>query len=321
MATMILGAAGSALGGALGGSMAGLTTLALGKAAGATLGSMIDKRLLGLGAEPVETGRVNRFRVMGAGEGRASPAGLRSHACFGPDHLVEPLSRARRQPDRWGQGRWPADAAIQLFGQSGDCPLRGRDRARRSDLGGWRAGLATGFEQTPASGRRRSNTRSADRGDRGGGECAGLSRHGVSGHRESGSLALWKPNSAIPTSRSSGARSAICRTCRAIRRSMFGASALVPGTGEYSLATAPVYFERGKGQTDVANVHNDEGVADLVASLGHLPGRVAEHEIRFARGELVRRRPALRSLCVAPGGRTEAGRCENALAGFQRRTF
>ena len=69
MATLLLSAAGSALGGALGGGIAGIGTAVLGKAIGATLGAAIDQRLLGTGSEPVETGRVERFRVMGSREG------------------------------------------------------------------------------------------------------------------------------------------------------------------------------------------------------------------------------------------------------------
>ena len=78
MATLLLSAAGSALGGALGGSVAGLGTAVLGKAVGATLGSALDQRLLGAGSEPVETGRVERFRVMGSSEGAPLRAGLRA---------------------------------------------------------------------------------------------------------------------------------------------------------------------------------------------------------------------------------------------------
>ena len=73
MATLFLAAAGAAVGGGLGGSLAGLATAALGKAAGASLGSVIDQKLLGLGSDPVETGRVERFRVMGGAEGATLP--------------------------------------------------------------------------------------------------------------------------------------------------------------------------------------------------------------------------------------------------------
>ena len=46
--------------------------------------------------------------------------------------------------------------------------------------------------------------------------------------------------------------------------------ALVPGTGEYALATEPVHFRRGKGDSAVLNVHNDRGLPDLRASLEQL---------------------------------------------------
>ena len=46
--------------------------------------------------------------------------------------------------------------------------------------------------------------------------------------------------------------------------------ALVPGCGEYALATEQVHFKRGKGDNVVLNVHNDRGVPDLVASLDQL---------------------------------------------------
>ncbi|TDK49846.1 baseplate multidomain protein megatron [Antarcticimicrobium luteum] len=73
MATILLSAAGAAIGGSVGGTLAGLSSVAIGRAVGATLGRMIDERLLGLGAAPVETGKVDRFRLMQAGEGEPIP--------------------------------------------------------------------------------------------------------------------------------------------------------------------------------------------------------------------------------------------------------
>ncbi len=69
MATLVLSAAGAALGSSVGGTVLGLSMTAVGRFAGATLGRMIDQRVLGRGAEPVETGRIDRFRLSGAGEG------------------------------------------------------------------------------------------------------------------------------------------------------------------------------------------------------------------------------------------------------------
>ncbi len=69
MATLVLSVAGAAIGGSIGGSVLGLSAAAIGRFAGATLGRALDQRLMGQGAETVETGRVERFRLTGAGEG------------------------------------------------------------------------------------------------------------------------------------------------------------------------------------------------------------------------------------------------------------
>ena len=70
MATILLAAAGAAIGGSVGGTVAGLSTAVLGRAVGATLGRVIDQSLLGAGADPVETGKVDRFRLTNATVGQ-----------------------------------------------------------------------------------------------------------------------------------------------------------------------------------------------------------------------------------------------------------
>ena len=71
MATILLSAAGAAVGGTVGGSVLGLSTAVIGRFAGAVIGRSIDQRLLGQGSEAVESGRVSRLRLSGAGEGDA----------------------------------------------------------------------------------------------------------------------------------------------------------------------------------------------------------------------------------------------------------
>jgi len=71
MATSVLSAAGLAAGNALGGSVLGLSTGVLGRFIGATIGRVIDQKILGQGSEPVERGKVDRFRLTGASEGTA----------------------------------------------------------------------------------------------------------------------------------------------------------------------------------------------------------------------------------------------------------
>jgi hypothetical protein len=71
MATILLSAAGAAIGGMATGPILGLSGAVVGRAVGATLGRVIDQRLMatGSGSEPVERGRVDRFRITGASEG------------------------------------------------------------------------------------------------------------------------------------------------------------------------------------------------------------------------------------------------------------
>jgi hypothetical protein len=69
MATILFSAAGAAVGGSIGGTLAGLSSVAVGRAVGATLGRVVDQKILGSGAQAVETGRVDRFRLTNAGEG------------------------------------------------------------------------------------------------------------------------------------------------------------------------------------------------------------------------------------------------------------
>ena len=71
MATILFAAAGAALGAGFGGTLLGLSGAVIGRAIGATVGRAIDQRLLGGGSEPVEVGRLDRLHRMGAGEGAA----------------------------------------------------------------------------------------------------------------------------------------------------------------------------------------------------------------------------------------------------------
>ena len=73
MATVILSAAGAAVGGAVGGQALGLSAAVWGRFAGAAVGRVLDQRLLGQGSGVVEQGRVDRLRLTGAGEGAPVP--------------------------------------------------------------------------------------------------------------------------------------------------------------------------------------------------------------------------------------------------------
>ena len=69
MATILLSAAGAAIGSGFGGTVLGLSGAVIGRAVGATLGRVIDQKILGGGSDAVEVGKIERFRLTGASEG------------------------------------------------------------------------------------------------------------------------------------------------------------------------------------------------------------------------------------------------------------
>lgn len=69
MATLLFSAVGAAVGSGFGGTVLGLSGAVIGRAVGATIGRSIDQRVLGGGAEAVEVGRIDRLRLTGASEG------------------------------------------------------------------------------------------------------------------------------------------------------------------------------------------------------------------------------------------------------------
>ena len=154
MATLLLSAAGSALGGALGGGIAGIGSAVLGKAIGATLGAAIDQRLLGTGSEPVETGRVERFRVMGSSEGAPMAR------VFGRVRLAGQLiwsSRFLESVNEEEVGGKGGGTTVREYSYSVSIAValcEGRGAARRADLGGRDRARSVGGDVPAAPGNR-----------------------------------------------------------------------------------------------------------------------------------------------------------------------
>ncbi|MCC1481444.1 baseplate multidomain protein megatron [Roseibaca sp. Y0-43] len=73
MATLVLSAVGAAVGSSFGGAVLGLSGMVIGRAVGATLGRVIDQRLMGGGSQVIEQGRIERLRVTGALDGAPVP--------------------------------------------------------------------------------------------------------------------------------------------------------------------------------------------------------------------------------------------------------
>lgn len=263
MATLLLSAAGSALGG----SFAGMGALALGKAAGAVVGSAIDQRLLGLGSAPVETGRVERFRVMGSSEGAALAR------VFGRTRIAGELiwsSRFLESVSSERVGGKGGGASVREFSYSvslaialceGEVARIGRIWAdgQPVDQGGMTVRLHRGTEDQLPDPLIEAI------------EGAAPAYRGTA-YVVLENLDLTPFGNRIPQFNFEVFRrppAGLAGPPRPPALDVRGV-ALVPGCGEYALATEPVYLRRGKGDTVAANVHNDRGVPDLVASLDQL---------------------------------------------------
>ena len=268
MATIVLGAVGASLGGALGGSVLGLTGAVAGRALGATTGRIIDQRLLGAGSETVEQGRVDRFRLTGASEGTAlaqvfgrmriggqviwaSPftehAGrVRSGKGTGPQvtqySYTVSLAVALCEGTISGVGRIWADG-VEIAADSATVRVYPGDASQLPDP---KIAAVEGADRAPAY---RGTAYVVF-------EDLALDQFG--NRVPQFSFEVMRPPQG-GTEAEPGGMAAVTR-----------AVALIPGTGEYALATTPAVFSDGLGRNRVANVNSPAGVTDLTVSLGQL---------------------------------------------------
>jgi len=275
MATIVLSAAGMALGGSIGGSVLGLSMATLGRAAGATLGRVIDQRLLGGGSEPVETGRIDRFRLTGASEGAAIGKVYGRMRVAGQVIWATKFNEAVATSGG-GKGAGPT-AATTEFSYSvslaialceGDITHVGRIWADGVEIA--RADL----NMRVYSG---SQTQSPDP------KIVAVegTKH-VPAYRGTAyvvfeDLPLAQFGNRVPQftfevmhpseEAASAGTSDIARLVKGV--------ALIPGTGEYSLATTPVHLSASFGESIAINVNSPSGGTDLTASLDSLEGEMA----------------------------------------------
>ncbi|MFO1208807.1 MAG: hypothetical protein U1E40_06235 [Amaricoccus sp.] len=267
MATILLAAAGSALGGAVGGSVAGLGAMALGKAAGAVVGSALDQRLLGTGSAPVETGKVERFRVMGSSEGAALPRAFGRNRVAGQLIWSSRFLESVHSERVGGKGGGPTvreysySVSLAVALCEGEVSRVGRIWAdgQALDQSGVTFRLHPGTEEQLPDPLIEAI------------EGAAPAYRGTA-YVVFENLDLTPFGNRIPQFNFEVFRrpaDGLPGVPRPPALDVQGV-ALVPGTGEYVLATEPVYLRRGRGDNPVLNVHNDRGIPDLSASLDQL---------------------------------------------------
>lgn len=274
MATILLSAAGAAIGGLSSGTVLGLTGAVVGRAVGATIGRVIDQRLMGQGSEVIEQGKVDRFRLTGAAEGA-------------------PIVRLFGQMRLGGQVIWATrfKESVAVTGGGKGAPPRPRT-ANYSYTVSLAVALCEGeiarVGRIWADGAEIAQTDITMRVYRGTDdqmpdpkmeavEGAGM----VPAYRGTAyvvieDLDLTPYGNRVPQfsfevirpARPEGLDSAP-QPSQAIR-----AVAMMPGTGEYALATTAVSYAHGFGKSESANVNTASGEADFLRSLDTLQGEL-----------------------------------------------
>ena len=270
MATILLSAAGAAIGGSVGGTVAGLSSAVIGRAVGATLGRTIDERLMGQGSEPVETGKIERFRLTQAGDGA-------------------PIAQAYGRMRIGGQVIWASDFQETATTSGGG---KGAPPQPKVTSYSYSVSLAIAVCEGEIAGIGRVW---AD------GEEVEIGALNMSVYTGS---ADQQPDPAMEAIEGPGMVPAYRGTAyvvmenlelepygnrvpqfsfEVVRAEQPGSTsyaedlgqivtgvALIPGTGEYALATTPVYYTDGPGSEWPANLNAALGQTDFVASMAAL---------------------------------------------------
>ncbi len=268
MATILLSAAGAAIGGSIGGTLAGLSSVAIGRAVGATLGQAIDQRLLGQGSEPVETGRVDRFRLTGTGDG-------------------EPVAQVFGRMRVGGQVIWASDFR-ETSSKSGGGG-KGGPSAPEVTTYSYSVSLAVAVceGEVSAIGRVWADGEEVSRDD--------LNMRVYTGSRDQlpdpvmeaiegqgnvpayrgtayvvmEDVALGRYGNRVPQFSFEAVRpeQAQSRGYDQDLPQLIKGVALMPGTGEYALAKSPVHYTKGFGRSWAANSNSPSGRTDFVTSM------------------------------------------------------
>lgn len=269
MATLILSAAGLALGGSLGGSVLGLSTAVIGRAAGATLGRVIDQRLMGAGSEPVTTGRVDRFRLTGASEG-APVQQVYGRMRVGGQVIW--ATRFGESVTRSGGGKGTSRPATDSYSYTLSLAIALCEGEIASVGRIW----ADGVEISPQDANMRVYPGSEDQmpdpkieAVEGAGNAPAY--RGVA-YVVFEDLALAPYGNRVPQFSFEVTRPSapgLPQDEADLARLVPGV-ALVPGTGEYTLATKPVYQTRDLGETLPVNINTPSAQPDILSSLDAL---------------------------------------------------
>lgn len=283
MATIVLSAAGAAIGGSIGGTVAGLSTAIIGRAVGATLGRVIDQRLMsqsvmGGGSEVVETGRLDRFRLTDTGEG--SPVTtifgrmrVGGQVIWASDFLETRSTSTTTQSTRGGKGsRKPSSATTTTTTHTYSYSISLAIAVGAGQISDVSRIWADGEELERAGLNMRLYKGTDDQlpdplieAVEGAGQVPAYrgTAYVVIEDLQLAAFGNRVPQFSFEVVRQE--QPGLPDTPDAVSRIVRGV-AMIPGTGEYSLASSQVNYSKGQGQSWAANVHSASGVSDLVTS-------------------------------------------------------
>ncbi|MEX1233593.1 MAG: glycoside hydrolase/phage tail family protein [Roseovarius sp.] len=275
MATILLSAAGAAIGGSMGGTVLGLSMAAAGRFAGGIIGRSIDQRLLGQGSDVVETGRASRLRLTGSGEGdaiaqvygRMRVAGQVIWATEFREDVNVSGGGGKGAPSASKVRQYSYSVSVALALCEGEISTVGRiwadgsEIARDSITMRIYAGTRDQLPDPKIEAVEGTGTVPAYRG----------TAYVVIEDLELSQFGNRVPQFTFEVTRPSQASEAGAELdpARGVR-----AVALLPGSGEYTLATTPVTMNYGAGASALANINTPSGKSDLATSLDVLTGEL-----------------------------------------------
>ncbi|MGZ9809865.1 baseplate multidomain protein megatron [Pseudoroseicyclus sp. H15] len=264
MATLLLSAAGSAIGGTLGGSLMGLPMASVGRAAGAVAGRLIDGALLG-GSAPAESGRIDRFRVTGAQIG--TPVGqvhgrmrVGGQVIWASRFLEEPVAgEPTSGGGKGGARRAPVDYAYSVSLAVALCegPITRVGRI-------WADGEEVDRSQLTIRVYEGSETQAPDPKITAIEGAAPAYRGTAYVVFEDLPLGPW--GNRVPQFSFEIFRPGLPEEAEDFAGLTQGV-AMIPGTGEYALATSPVWLSGELGEQVPVNLNTKGGGTDFTASL------------------------------------------------------
>jgi hypothetical protein len=274
MATILLSAVGAAAGAGFGGTVLGLSGAVIGRAIGATLGRIIDQRLLGSGSEAVETGRVERFRLAAASEGTAVPQVYGRMRTAGQIIWATRFEETSTTQTSGGKGAPKSSVTSYSYTVSFAVALCEGEILTIGRV--WADGAEIDPDTINLRVYRGTDTQQPDP------KIAAVEGAGnAPSYRgiayvviEDLDLAAFGnrlPQMTFEVVRP--AQGAFADTTLDLARAVKSV-AMMPGTGEYALAATALHYNDGPGLNRSANVHSASGKSDFTTSLTQLRGEL-----------------------------------------------